>query len=254
MPRVLNIILSHQPPDGVRRVLDYWKPVVRDSELLLAFGGTRENFDGAGYEPRIFVEGPRLRTRDQQRDFQSMIGVYGGVTRWLRASGSQAEFVYFAEFDHLPLVANLNEKQMDRLAAEKADGLAVNLQRIDGTSHAHYLYHIANPGFRTWLHSISIRDDKEVVLSMLGTGSFWSREAFEAIGDAEEMVPVYNELFVPTLAHHLGFRVRDWDDQTHFARNLGDFGDQMESWRDAGAWTIHPVKTLPTRLPPLQNA
>jgi hypothetical protein len=55
---------------------------------------------------------------------------------------------------------------------------------------------------------------------------------------------VYLEIWLPTLAHHLGFRVRDLPDQNPFVRNLGDMTGSMEAARRAGAWAVHRVKSL----------
>ena len=80
--------------------------------------------------------------------------------------------------------------------------------------------------------------------SMFGSGSFWTKEAFEAVATLPEEIPMYLELFQPTAAHHLGFRVRSFREQSRFVRNLGDLGTQLDSLRTQGAWSAHPVKTL----------
>lgn len=245
--KVLNIVLSHQAPEQVARTLEWWDPICAKEDLLLAFGGAERDFSGVQHEPKVFISGPRLHTRDHQREFQSMTSFYKAVRTWLQRSAVAYEFIYFAEFDHLPLVADLNRRQIEHLEAENAEALAVNLQRIDGTSHPHYLYHLSNPQFHEWFARLSTRKEKEVILSMLGTGSFWRREAFEAIGAHDEPFPIYNEVYVPTLAHHLGYRIRDWGEQSEFVKNLGEFSDQIEAARARGAWTIHPVKRTPDR-------
>ncbi len=59
---------------------------------------------------------------------------------------------------------------------------------------------------------------------MFGSGSFWTREAFCAVCAVEEPFPIYMELYLPTLAHHLGFRVRDFGEQDRF---VGVFENQI---------------------------
>ena len=64
-------------------------------------------------------------------------------------------------------------------------------------------------------------------------------------GAAEpEPFPIYLELCLPTLAHHLGYRVRSLREGDHLVSNLGDFRDRVAQARRAGMWTIHPVKSL----------
>ena len=79
---------------------------------------------------------------------------------------------------------------------------------------------------------------------MFGTGSVWTREAFDAVARVAEPCPIYLEIHLPTLAHHLGFRVRPVRDQDRFVENLADMSGSIDEARQAGAWVIHPVKKL----------
>jgi len=79
---------------------------------------------------------------------------------------------------------------------------------------------------------------------MFGSGSFWTREAFEAVAAQAEPMPIYLELDLPTLAHHLGFRVRDLPDQNQFVCVRPDRTEEREIARRKGAWALHPVKYL----------
>ena len=127
---------------------------------------------------------------------------------------------------------------------ERADVLGFHLQRVDGTSHPHYLYHLSNPAFFAHWAAISVRAEPKVVLSMFGSGSFWHREVFNAVAQRAEPFPMYLEIYLPTLAHHLGFRVRDYGEQNRFVHNLGERSSSIEQARAEGAWTLHPVKEL----------
>ena len=222
-----------------------WREVAEENLLLIAHGGTVADFREVAYAPKVFVEDARLRTRDHQREYQSITGVIKAVQRWIRDADCACDYIHLAEYDHLPLVADLNRRQVERMEAERADLLAFRLHRIDDTGHPHYLYHSANPQFHAWLADVSIRRDPSLTLSMLGTGSFWTREAFEEIAARDEPFPIYFEIYLPTLTHHLGFRVRDWADQNRFVEHKGDRAAEIETARRAGAWTLHPVKALP---------
>lgn len=242
---MLNVLLSHQRADQLAPLLRIWRRVAQESTLLLAYGGARSDFDHLTHEPRIFIDDTRLRTRDHQREYQSYTGLLKAVQGWIEAAACAADYIYLAEYDHIPLVADLNARQTARMQSEDADLLGFHLQRIDGTNHPHYLYHVANPRFEAWLQPITARRDAGVTLSMLGTGSVWTREAFASVAAMDEPFPMYFELYLPTLAHHLGFRVRDWADQNPFVVNKGDRGAEIGAAQQAGAWTLHPVKNLP---------
>ncbi len=76
---VLNVLISHQPAAALRRVLRFWEGAIAERSLLLAYGGTRENFAALEFTPRLFIDDPRLRTRDHQREAQSLTGLFRTV-------------------------------------------------------------------------------------------------------------------------------------------------------------------------------
>jgi hypothetical protein len=57
---------------------------------------------------------------------------------------------------------------------------------------------------------------------------------------------VYLELYLPSLAHHLGFRVRGHGDQDRFVQVVPMEEPFSKKWLDQGAWSLHQVKNLPT--------
>ncbi len=240
----VNLLLSHQCADEVERMVAHWSTCVESDSIVLAYGGSRAEFDRIAHGRKFFVTDPRLRTRDHQRELQSYTGIFRSALEFLNREEVQTEHVHFAEYDHVPLGPGLNDKQTERLRSEDADVLGFHVHRIDGTSHPHFLYHAATSEFCAHWRRISRRRDSEVVLSMFGTGSFWTWEAFHAVTSADEAVPCYMEVYLPTTAHHLGFRVRDFGSQNEFVTNLGDRCGEIDRARAAGAWTIHPCKHL----------
>jgi hypothetical protein len=242
MSRVLNVILSHKPPAEIARLAAWWGHVAAPDSLLLAHGGPESDFPSLCVPNKVHVASARLRTVDHPRERQSYTEAFAVVAEWMK--GRNFSHVYFAESDHLPLVADLDRRLLARLAAESADVLAHGLQRVDDTGWHHYLYHCNDPEFHRHWERISHRADKRVVLSMLGTGSFWTREAFDSVAVEKEPFPIYLEIYLPTLAHHLGYRVLNFADNDPYVRNLGDFRDRIREARLAGAWTMHPVKSL----------
>ena len=242
MNQVLNVILTHQAPSEVARMLDWWRKGAADGNILLVYGGSRETMAEINFSQKLFIDDRRLRTSHHQRETQSYTAVFRDVAGWL--GGRDHSHVYFAEYDHLPLIGDLNVRQLDLLQKEGADVLGHQVLRVDQTNHPHYLYNTSNPDFVPYWRAVSKRKDPSVTLSMFGSGSFWTREALEAVAAVEEPFPIYLELWLPTLAHHLGFRVRDFGDQNRFIRPVGDLESQITgAWRE-GAWTLHPVKRL----------
>jgi hypothetical protein len=242
MNRVLNLLLSHQSAEEIGRMLAWWQQYTPLDQVLLAFNGKKSTFHEIPHPYKIFVDDERLRTLAHSRERQSYTSVLRETAAWLQ--GRDFTHVHFAEFDHVPLVPDFNARQLVRLEQERADVLAFQLARVDGTNQPHFLYHAQLPGFLTYWASFSIRADPTVVLSMFGSGTFWTREAFEAVAARTEPFPIYLELYLPTTAHHLGYRLRDWGEQNQFVSNLGDFVDGIDEARRKGGWTLHPVKSL----------
>ena len=242
MSRVLNLLLTHQSPAAVARMLDWWRDCCPARDVLVAFNGTDEGFAQIAHPHKVRVVDPRLVTVQHSRERQSYTAIFREASRWL----AEREFTHvnFAEYDQVPLVSDLNARQVTRLEEERADVLAFQLARVDGTNQPHYLYHKALPGFTEHWESTSVRQDKGAVFSFFGTGSFWTRAAFDAVAATVEPLPIYLELYLPTTAHHLGYRLRDWREQNRYISSLGNFVYALDQARREGAWTIHPAKTL----------
>ncbi len=245
MKPVLNVLLTHQKSNAVAAMLDWWAKCVPRENIVLAYGGSRADFDALDGAAKLFIDDPRLRTRDHPRERQSYGAVFRAVTAWMQERDYGC--VHLAEYDHVPLVADLNQRQLGLLAAEGADVLGFHLRRVDDTNCAHYLSHVAVPDFLPFWKKITCRREPRVVLSMIATGSFWTRAAFAAVAAVPEPHPMYVEIFPPTLAHHLGCRLRDYGPQTRFVRHIADGLPVLDEARKSGAWTLHPVKDAWTK-------
>ena len=239
-PRVMNILLMHRAGAAFQKLKEIWKPICAEEDLWIAFGGTRKEFAELETPRKVFIDDPRLRVRDQQRDKQC----YGGIFRAMAplVERESPDFLYFCEYDHIPLIPDLNRRQVAAMREEGADMMGHWLYRIDGTGHYHYLYHKADPDFAPFWQSVSRREDPTVIFSIFGTGSFWSRDAFLAVAKQPQPIECYLEIYLPTLAHHLGFRVRRWNEEQHLISNIPLPNLNIEEALKQGCWTVHPVK------------
>lgn len=249
MSRIGTILLTHQAPDAVKRMVDYWRALDGDQEFLVAYGGERDLSEPWHDCDTVYITDPQLRTRDHPRERQSYLGVFQACVPWIEAKG--ISHIHFAEFDEIPLVKNLNLSLLRFMRQEQCDVLAHRLRRIDGTNHPHYLNHVRDQLFMDFWRSISRRDDQEVVLSMLGCGSFWKKEAFISVAQLQPPLRIYLELFLPTAAHHLGYRLRGFDaDDSYMAPEQVKQVNELEKYRAIGAERIHPVKNMWTENRP----
>lgn len=242
LDKICAVVLTHQAPDHVEKMLAYWQDLFPGLDVVLVYGGSENDFAKIDHTKKVFVDDARLRTRDHQREFQTYSQVFERVSRSIEEDDYQ--YVYFTEYDQIPLRKDMFDLLLRRLHEESADMLCHRLTRIDGTSHPHYLYHQANSALTGHLRSVSVRSDTTVVLSALGFGQFWKREAFDSVAGHRSEVLCYLELWFPTLAHHLGFRIRGMGEQDVFNTFEGDFSDRIDALQKQGWWCVHPVKSL----------
>jgi hypothetical protein len=215
MNNVLNLILCHLTARETEARLEFFKRLLGD--CLLVYGGREAEFPQVAHEPKVLVRDERLLAGpDLQRNRQNYTGVFQAVEGWLnpedaalRQERARYRFVNFLEFDHLPLTEKYPARLTERMEEESADVLGYRVRRIDGTSSPLFLNHTHDPRFGEFWAEVSVRRDRQVILQMIGTGHFWRRTAFERVARVKEPFPIYLELYLPSLAHHLGFRVRD---------------------------------------------
>lgn len=235
------LLLSHEPAANVNRMVEFWQKKTNPAHIIVAFGGAESEFDAIEGK-KIFIGDPRLRTVDHQREKQSYTGVLTAAVEAL--AECDWDSLYLAEFDMLPLSDSLFNHLRSHADSENADLLGHRAWRIDDTLHPHYGNHIAITEWENWISKLSFREDKNVVLSCLGCGQWWRREALEAVTVIGEPVPAYLELHLPTLAHHLGFRVRGLKAQDTFVSTEPFPAERATQFDAEGAWIMHPHKTL----------
>lgn len=266
MLKTTIVLISHQSPPEVAAMCRTWQRLNPEAALHVAYGGTEAGFANlrgqatdaaaagagaraiAGFMDRLapdvgatWIPDPRLRTRDHQRERQSYLGVMRETARALAGSGTDR--VLMVECDVMPLRAGLIPYLLRREQEENAQMLGTRIRRIDGTSHPHFLAHQAHPRFQEWLDQ-SIRPDKNVVMMMMGCLTWWTWEAFAAVAETREPLPVYLELAMPTAAHHLGYRVRNLPELDESLEPLGEVSAKLEQWTAEGRWVAHPCKRI----------
>jgi hypothetical protein len=240
MNDTVTILLTHQTPTQVQRMLEWWGQQVSGTDYLIAYGGGQQEFTKIPTSDKVFISDPRLRTQDHVRERQSYSGVFRTASEKVRRSAFR--YVWFVEYDHIPVVSNVITQLKERMGNASADVICYNLGRIDQTISPHFLGHAKDQEFFDLWRRISVRQEKGVVFSMFASGSFWKRDAFEAIAATDESFPVYQEIYLPTLAHHLGFRLSDLGAQKDFIRAFPTRTLTFEYAKAHGALTVHPLK------------
>gem|GEM_PF-563259 len=228
---VLLVVLDHRDPESIAKTIGLWGNAgFEKGNILLAYGGTKVAFQKIAHPVKFLLTETGHRTSDHQRERQSYREIFHRTTDWLQ--GRPFTHILFQEYDHLPMVAGLPARMLHCLAEQEADVLAYHLGRVDASTNPH------------WLASVTDTYNPPVALSMLGTGHFWRREAWEGVSADQSLSDWYLELDIPTTAHRLGFRIREIPAQGRFVQNLVSNRLSPCEAQKNGAWTLHPVKDL----------
>lgn len=239
MHNSLIILISHQDEPEMMAMHGMWRLANPHAEIVVAYGGSKEKLDMPESLNVVFVNDPRLRTRDHPREKQSYQKLMREAAQ--RAQNSFWTRVLLAEYDVVPVTLGTCEFLEARRLQESADVLGVGVRRLDGTGHPHFLELQNSYEFSSWV-SHSVRLDKNCILMMIGCLSWWTREAFEATAAYEEKIPLYLEIAMATIPHQLGFRVRNLPELEEYIRVRGDFSGELEALRSKRVKLAHPCK------------
>jgi len=231
--RVLVLLLDHRAPEAVEKTLSVWHAAgFAPADILLAYGGNAADFAAIAHPNKFHLSGQSHTTGHHQREKQSYREILTRSTTWLR--DLPHTHILFHEYDHLPLVPNLPARLVNLLNSENADLLGYELYRRDNSTHPH------------WLANETLTYNAPTAVSMLGTGHFWTSEAWQAVSLDHTLADWYLELDMPTTAHRLGFRLRRHISQNSFVKALENDRPSLEAALASGAWTLHPVKDAKT--------
>jgi len=243
-PQICHVVICHRPPRETEAVFKRWQTLEPAARVLIAYGGTKENFNRlSGSINAVYISDATLRTTDHARERQQYAGVFRAAHQWLTETGSDVSHVHVVEFDVIPVIENPGQRLVETLEAEDADVIGYGLVDITNTIHPQNRHQISDETFLRFIRELSSRESSERVFSMLGCSSLWTRAAFAEIAELEAP-QIYLEVAIPTLAHHLGYRVRPvpalQERSVTFESDLTPF---LEEYQKAGAWLVHPCKS-----------
>lgn len=240
----LTVVLSHLDAEDADARMRLLRAVAGDARFVMGYGGPRDQFDRIEWDEKFFVDDPTLRGPEQH--LQSWTQIFETAWRDYFAGDSGLDSLYLIEYDHLVLDGAFAER-MHGLAKETgADLLGKRCVDLTATNVAHYVRFRRDRRLLMHLAKLSVREDRERLYGALGNGMWLSRRALEGYVAVGEHPPCYNEVYVPTLLHHLGFKVVDVDahgDLYHHVRWQPQFSvaEVLELAR-AGAVFVHPAK------------
>ena len=240
----LTAILTHVDARGVEQQLAYLREVAPESRFVVCHAGERAEFEKLSVDA-VFLDDPRLRTYGDLSWNTVIASVH---ERWV-APRPEVETFLLLEYDQLILRGDFEEALADLATRTDAGLLGKGAGPRDDTNWPHHLRYRDNPAFNEFIARVSRREDSRRRFGSFGPGMVFRRDALDAvaavIGDAP---PVMQELMLPTLVHHLGFRVVDVNEHGDLYAGIRwkpdiTVEEALEAKR-AGRFFVHPFKRM----------
>jgi hypothetical protein len=243
----LTAILTHVEARGVEQQLAYLREVAPASRFVVCHAGDRAEFErlAANGVDAVFLDDPRLRTYGDLSWNTVIAAVH---ERWV-APRPEVEMFLLLEYDELILRGDFEEALAGLAARADAAFLGKAAGPRDDTNWPHHLRYRDNAEFNDFIARVSRRENTRTRFGCFGPGMVFRRDALDAvaavIGDAP---PVMQELMLPTLVHHLGFRVVDVHEHGDLYAGIRwkpeiTVEEALEAKR-AGRFFVHPFKRM----------
>jgi len=253
-PLMLNVLVTHLAPGAVEEQLRYLRAVCPSSRFVVCYGGARDDFAELSASESVFLDDAALR--GPPRTFQSYNNMLRVVWEaWVR-DDDNVEALYVFEYDHLILRGDFEAALTAVMTDTDADFMGKNCTDRTGTNWEHYTRFRRDHHLLAFLAGISVREDPTRLFGCLGDGFLIKRDPLAAFAMTHEHPPCYGELYLPTLLHHLGFRVVDIDQASPIyadVRYEPEFSlKEVFTAKRAGTYFVHPFKDV-SALPALQE-
>ncbi len=242
---LLNLLWTHLDAPAVDRQLEYLRRLAPRSRFVVCHGGQRDDFDEITHPDKLFIDDDTLRTDNawNQSAFKLLECAHQAFV-----AGTDIETVFLFEYDHLVLRGDFELALQQLLDLSGADFVAKTCVTKDTNNWVHAIRARHDPEFMAFLGQISTRDDPARLYGCLGTGFVIRRAALEALLAVTPPTLDYHELYLPTVLHHLGFRLADVDELSDIYDEVAYLPaktlSQVLEAKRRGHFFVHPFKQL----------
>jgi len=240
----VHVVLCHLTPQKTELILRHLHEVGKGYEIVLAYGGTAENFSKINHSNKVFIPDPSVRGRSNRISYYDLIA---RVRDFLEAANIDPEWIFISDFDLLPLKEAYLEGLISLMKSQGV-GFGGKLIRDVSLSNNGFLVDAAMEGILEKMPLIN-RVGRKPVYHCLGSGIFFHRTCFDAASAfRNELAPMNFELTVPTVAALKGFRLLSFDKHSDVFqqvryRPVFSCAEAIKI-ADAGYAFIHPVKEI----------
>ena len=247
----LTVVLTHLDAEQVDDRMLLLRDIAAEARFVVCYGGAQREFDRIEWDEKVFVDDPTLRGPEQH--LQSLTQIFEAAWREYFVGDAELDSLYLIEYDHLILDGAFEHRLRELALDSGADLLGKTCVDRTATNSEHYVRFRRDRRLLTHLRKLTVRDDPERLFGCLGDGVWLSRRALEAYVNVGQHPPCYCEIYVPTLLHHLGFRVVDVDAHSDLYRDVHwlpeRFVPEVLELARAGTVFVHPAKDQRVNAP-----
>jgi hypothetical protein len=240
----LIVLVSHLGPEAVEANVARLERVHQPGLVALCHGGQRADFDAAQVPKKVFTDDPGLR--GPPATLQSYTAPLIEVYERFVAPRPDIDMVLVVEFDQVVLDRGFVPHMEALMESSGADVLGKGCCDRTGTNWWHRVRYRSDPALLAFLRAFSVREDPARLYGFLGTGFLIREAVLRRFAGLEHIEGVYNELYLPTVFHHLGFRLTDVDSLSgvydHVRWSPPYTPDEVHELRRQGAMVVHPFK------------
>jgi hypothetical protein len=238
----LNVLLTHQDAAVVDDNVRYLRTVAPEARFVVAHGGQIGDYERVAHPEKVFIDDPTLRA--PPRTHQSYHVLLAAVHDAFVAGDPSVRSVYVFEWDHIVLRGDFERPLRELAEHTGAAFLGKTCTDRTATNWHHYTRYRRDPALLAHLRVHSVREDPARLYGTLGNGFWLSREALAAYAALDDHPACYGELYVPTILHHLGFRVAEIPGAlyAHVRYEPEVSLAELLALKRAGAFFAHPVK------------
>lgn len=239
-------IMSHWPAATTDALLATYARLAPEVTFSLAYGGPAEEFEKIQFPHKLFIADPCLRGSSEFINFACW---YVPVNRWLDEHHPQTDLVFFTEVDHLVLHPDYAKQLVATHRRSGCDVLGKWCFDTTGTNEFFHLRHRDDPALKELLARISTRHQPDALWTALGDGLLMSRTALQALSKVDNLqIKAFTEIVIPSVLHHLGFRLGDCDgygDDFCEVRYRPDYEpEDVRQLLTRGVRQCHPYKNI----------
>lgn len=240
--RLLHTILSHWSPQEVDYLIKHHRSLDDSAELLLAYGGAKENFALIEYPQKIFLNDPCLRGPTDQQNYACWLK---SVAKWIEDRQMDIQAIFFTETDHPMLRNGYGQELLRILKKTDCDFLGKWCANREGSNSYFYLTHKDDKALREALFLASGNTDSPIY-EALATGMLFRKESLFKILQQKIDIPVFTEVIISSMVRAVGHKLDCFDnhcDFMHDVRYRPTYSyDEVLKLKAGKSWCCHPFK------------